>query len=171
MALDPKQGFQKGHKVFKGTEKTRFKKGDKRLIGNKFNIGKIPWNKNKPGYCLNISEKRRKQLKEQMQGNKFSTGRKPTIETKRKQSEALRGNRSYLWEGGKSNLRTLIRNCFKYRQWRSDIFTRDDFTCQNCGERGGKLEADHFPKSYSAIIEGNKIKTTDNYLIHKKYVT
>lgn len=26
---------------------------------------------------------------------------------------------------------------------RADVFARDDYTCQYCGERGGKLECDH----------------------------
>lgn len=29
------------------------------------------------------------------------------------------------------------------RIWRTLVFKRDDYTCQQCGERGGKLNADH----------------------------
>jgi 5-methylcytosine-specific restriction endonuclease McrA len=29
------------------------------------------------------------------------------------------------------------------REWRQLIFERDDFTCQFCGARGGRLQADH----------------------------
>lgn len=31
----------------------------------------------------------------------------------------------------------------RYKEWRKAVFTRDDFTCINCGKRGGWLEADH----------------------------
>lgn len=31
----------------------------------------------------------------------------------------------------------------EYRLWREFVFTRDNFTCQECGQRGGALQADH----------------------------
>jgi 5-methylcytosine-specific restriction endonuclease McrA len=36
-----------------------------------------------------------------------------------------------------------IRRSAEYRAWRAAVFERDDFTCQDCGKRGGYLEADH----------------------------
>jgi 5-methylcytosine-specific restriction endonuclease McrA len=50
-----------------------------------------------------------------------------------------------------------IRNVIEYRQWRSDVFTRDNFTCQSCGSVGGRLQAHHI-KSFSKIISDNKIE-------------
>ena len=35
------------------------------------------------------------------------------------------------------------RSTKKYRAWRKAIFERDDYTCQVCRKRGGKLEAHH----------------------------
>lgn len=61
-------------------------------------------------------------------------------------------------ESLRSNIKKIIRGCFEYRRWRSDVFTRDDFTCQFCGIRGGKLEADHFPKQFSDILDEYAIK-------------
>ena len=54
-----------------------------------------------------------------------------------------------------------IRGLFKYRQWRSDIFTRDNFTCVFCGERGIELNADHYPKRFIDIVNEYKIETLD----------
>jgi hypothetical protein len=54
----------------------------------------------------------------------------------------------------------IIRETFKYRQWRSDIFTRDNFTCVICGLRGVYLEADHI-KRFIDIIREYKIETLD----------
>lgn len=31
----------------------------------------------------------------------------------------------------------------EYKLWREAVFKRDDFTCQVCGVRGGRLQADH----------------------------
>lgn len=31
----------------------------------------------------------------------------------------------------------------KYRDWRQDVFDRDDYTCFLCGDRGGRLNAHH----------------------------
>lgn len=60
------------------------------------------------------------------------------------------------WKGGITSLMERIRKSFKYRQWRSDIFTRDNFICQDCGKRGGALEAHHI-KNYWKIIRDNQI--------------
>lgn len=57
-----------------------------------------------------------------------------------------------------------IRQLFKYRQWRSDIFTRDNFTCVFCGARGCYLEADHCPKMFIEIINEYNIKTIKDAL-------
>jgi len=65
------------------------------------------------------------------------------------------------WKGGITPLRDVIRHLFEYRQWRSDVFTRDNFTCQYCGVRGCYLEADHHIKSFAQIIEENNINTIE----------
>ena len=84
-------------------------------------------------------------------------------ETKKKLSESHKGSKSYRWKGGITLLNHLIRSNFKSRQWRSDVFTRDDFTCQECGERGGKLNAHHI-KSYSSILQLYEITTIEEAL-------
>lgn len=72
---------------------------------------------------------------------------------------AMLGPRNPNWKNGITSLLTRIRKSFKYRQWRSDIFTRDDFTCQECGRRGCYLEAHHTPLDFTDIMELNDIKT------------
>lgn len=68
------------------------------------------------------------------------------------------------WKGGITPLNMQIRGCFKMRQWRSDIFTRDNFTCQECAIKGGYLEA-HHKKHFSDIILENNIKTLEAAII------
>lgn len=74
------------------------------------------------------------------------------------------GNKNANWCGGITLLRKQIRDCFKSRQWRSDILTRDNFTCQKCGQHGGKLEVHHTPKTFAIIIKEYKIKTLQDAL-------
>lgn len=58
----------------------------------------------------------------------------------------------------KSPLILRLRHNWKYRQWRSDIFTRDNFTCQKCGHRGRILNAHHL-ESLADLMIINDIKT------------
>jgi len=91
-------------------------------------------------------------------------GKHPSAETKKKMSAAQKGTKHYNWKGGITPLLMQIRTCFQYRQWRSDIFTRDVFTCAFCGRKGVHLEADHYPESFASIFYRNEIKTFDQAL-------
>ena len=62
------------------------------------------------------------------------------------------GEKSHRWEGGKTPEATRIRNSQSYSNWRTAVFKRDDYTCLNCGVRGGKLNADHI-KPFSKFPE------------------
>lgn len=47
------------------------------------------------------------------------------------------------WKGGILAENRRIRNSFEMRLWRESVFQRDNWTCQKCHVRGGKLEAHH----------------------------
>ena len=47
---------------------------------------------------------------------------------------------------GVTSLNERIRKSPAYQLWRANTFTRDDFTCQVCLTRGGKLRAHHIKK-------------------------
>lgn len=92
-------------------------------------------------------------------------------EWKRKISEGMRGEKAFAWKDGRKPLVMRIRHCFKTRQWRSDIFMRDNYTCVLCGDRNYKgrgvsvkLEADHYPKPFYKIFEENNIKSLEQAL-------
>lgn len=55
----------------------------------------------------------------------------------------ITGSLHPLWNGGSTTANMLIRRSNAYRRWRTAVFERDDFTCQRCGQRGGRLEANH----------------------------
>jgi len=44
------------------------------------------------------------------------------------------------------------RNTPQYTRWRKDVFKRDNFTCQDCGQRGGELQAHHI-KPFSKYLK------------------
>lgn len=57
-------------------------------------------------------------------------------------SENLVGERGYNYKGGQCK-HPPSRKSRYYTQWRREVFKRDDFTCQMCGDVGGKLNAHH----------------------------
>lgn len=53
------------------------------------------------------------------------------------------GEKNHKWKGGITPIHHKIRNSPVYKQWRTAVFTRDDYTCKNCFKKGVYLEADH----------------------------
>ena len=104
------------------------------------------------------TNKFKKEKRKRMTGNKYSLGRKHTEEWKIENGNRNRGDKNHWWKGGITPVNTKIRNSFKYRQWRSDVFTRDNFICQECGKGKCYLEAHHL-KEFHKIIKDNDIKT------------
>ena len=74
-----------------------------------------------------------------------------------------RGSEHGNWTGGRSTLRQQVSNTSEYVVWRQSVFERDDYTCQDCGERGGYKEADHI-KSFVEIVREYNIKTIEDAL-------
>lgn len=62
------------------------------------------------------------------------------------------GDKNPRWKGGITPISSMIRQCDEYVSWKNSIFTRDDFTCQECGKRGGYLEAHHI-KQFTSIMK------------------
>ena len=122
-----------------------------------------------------------------MFGNQWNKGRKQKKETIEKRARALSiarkgkpfpqvaGEKNNFWKGGITPLNKKIRNSLDYKLWRESVFERDDYTCQNCLEKGGELHAHHilsfsqFPELRFAINNGITLckecyKKTDSYL-------
>jgi 5-methylcytosine-specific restriction endonuclease McrA len=89
-------------------------------------------------------------------------GRKYSLETRNKVRASKMGEKNPAWKDGRSSITKQVRECYKNRQWRSDIFTKDNFSCVFCGQRGGLLEADHYPKSFSSIFDEYEIRTIED---------
>ena len=153
---------------------------------SKAHKGQIPWNTGK-----HLSEKTKLKISETERGKKLSKETKEKMSKVRKGqipwnkgkicpqiSRANKGQTAWNkglklpqfsgvngcnWKGGITPLQSQIRNNFKSRQWRSDIFTRDNFVCQDCGQKGGNLNAHHI-KSFSSILQFYKITTLEEAL-------
>lgn len=84
---------------------------------------------------------------------KLNAGQRCNSCGNRKISEKLSGEKSYLWDPNKTDEeRVRDRKYPAYYAWRTSVFERDGYTCQCCGEIGGKLNAHHI-EAYSRKIE------------------
>ncbi len=67
------------------------------------------------------------------------------------------------WRHGQSGSRKCAMATRRYKKWRESVFVRDDYTCQECGQRGGDLEADHikawayYPELRYAVSNGRTL--------------
>lgn len=51
------------------------------------------------------------------------------------------GPNSPAWKGGKSTINRRVRASKAWKDWRAKVFKRDNYTCQNCGDRSGNGHA------------------------------
>jgi len=192
--------FQKGNKLFKirgaGTgkpwncgkpmsEKTK-EKIKQANMGNKYSLGKTPWNKGTKGLCmansgsfkkghkLGLGRKASDKAKENM--SNAHKGKHPSLEARLKQGESLRGRfvgeKNPAWKGGVS--RDKHNGDFNYRNWRNNVFKRDNYICCFCHRVGGKLEAHHI-KPWAKFVElrldinnGITLCLDCHHLLHRK---
>lgn len=96
--------------------------------------------------------------------SEWSKGKTHTEEAKEKNRRAHLGENNSNWKGGITSIGKEIRNSRFYRDWRFAIFKRDGFTCMMCGEKRVRLNVDHYPKTFSQIMEQFNIKTLDQAL-------
>lgn len=140
--------------------------------------------RNKSGYCLPCATKRRTPTrywlgKKRPDMSAKQLGKVFSEETKRRLSESHKGNVGYWkgrtrpdmqganssnWKGGHvKHPDKAIRMSYQYIAWRTAVFTRDDYTCQACGQHGGRLQADHelpfalFPDLRFEVLNGRTL--------------
>ena len=87
-------------------------------------------------------------------GRKLSEAHKKALRKKKPMSEEAklrirnqyRSGQRRVWNkigDGITPIHEKIRKSPEYKEWRSKVFARDNFTCNGCGKHGGFLHADH----------------------------
>lgn len=82
-------------------------------------------------------------------GNVFKTAFNEFLHNSKRQCNdcgiALRtGKNSPLWKGGITNARVQTMRTPEYKYWKKEVFERDGYQCQCCGDKsGGNLSAHH----------------------------
>ena len=127
------------------------------------------------------SEKTIQLIKEKLKGLPPShLGHKHTLESRKKMSEtkrlrgsAVSGPAHHSFKDGKLQERRDARFSKDYKRWRYDVFMRDSFTCQKCGDsRGGNLVAHHikpfseYPELRFEVSNGLTVCETCHEKIH-----
>lgn len=72
-----------------------------------------------------------------------------------------KGEKHGQWKGGVSEFHTKVRRMAEYVAWRSAVFARDRYTCQECKTSGVLLNADHI-NSFAVIMERNNVRTLND---------
>jgi len=82
-----------------------------------------------------------------------------------------KGEKAPNWKGGLTSENSRIRNSFEFDLWRTNIFIRDNWTCQKCKTRGGRLHPHHIFNFYKykdlRFLENNGI--TFCIICHKEF--
>ena len=99
------------------------------------------------------------------QDNSGLCGRTFPVEQREKISQKLKGkmpknlkmldnsgSKSHWWKGGITPENRKIRHSIEFRLWREAVFARDNWTCQKCENRGGKLHPHHI-KNFSDYLK------------------
>lgn len=132
------------------------------IKGHKFGVGKK--------YLLGrkFSEEHRRKI------SLSNLGKKLSEETRKKLSIAHSGEKSNFWKGGVTDINKRIKQGRDYKNWRKQVFERDNYTCQECSVRGGEIHPHHikpfalFPNLRFELLNGLTLcaschRKTDTY--------
>lgn len=76
----------------------------------------------------------------------------PKCALKKRIENIPRGIDSPYWKGDNVDENRRARDTYLYDNWRKMVYEKDNYTCQCCGQRGGKLNAHHI-KDFAQYVE------------------
>ncbi|MCK9370942.1 HNH endonuclease [Candidatus Dojkabacteria bacterium] len=174
--------FQKGMTPWNKGKKLSLEQRDKLSKALK---GRKTWNKGlkgkQVGWSKGLTKETSPMLKESgRKGGLTRTGKKlPTFTEEHKQKIGLsnrgkvrlemRGEKHPNWKGGMGTERHQEMGKIEYKLWRSEVFERDNYTCQMCLISGVYLNADHiknwaeFPELRFNIDNGQTLCSDCHY--------
>lgn len=93
------------------------------------------------------------------------------------QSYMMSGENHHNWQGGIAEQRSLDWVSREYKKWRKQVFERDNYTCQLCGDNtGGNLNAHHiksykdYPKLRRELTNGITLCERCHIEVHRKNI-
>ncbi len=114
-----------------------------RKIISENNSGRDPWNKGLTG----VQES-------PMKGKHHSP---ETIELIKQNTPVKEGEDHWNYQGGITPLYKQIRFCEEYDIWRTQVFERDLYICQDCQDMSKRILEAHHIKGFSNILKENNI--------------
>jgi len=116
------------------------------------------------GHTTNVGKKKsletRKKIAISHLGKFHTLETKQKISITKKQKKCHVGKRNGRWVDGRNTLRHAIRHIEEYKNWIKEVFKRDNYKCQYCGNSdSGNLQAHHlipFKTLLSLFLNRNK---------------
>ena len=142
-----------GHKVKIGIANTGKKRSDE---WKKDKSAKMKAKWTNPKYRKMIMESRKGKMKPWNKGKTgvqkgWSAGKKFPYKARPTRKGKFAGENHWNWKGGVTSKNKLERSRFG-QMIQKQVFERDDYTCQMCEQRGGKLQVDHI-QSWKDYVE------------------
>jgi 5-methylcytosine-specific restriction endonuclease McrA len=149
--LVPRTAFKKGVHYNSATE---FKKGVSASPSTQFKKGMIPFNKGKKmqPHSQEAKDKISESLKLQwangvriLPKGLTMKGHHWKVKDTSKMSESRTGEKNWRWITDRTIAleRHQEKNSLDWKQWRMEVFSRDKYTCQECGDSGVYIEPHH----------------------------
>lgn len=114
-------------------------------------------------HCISVAS-----IRKLLKKNKITIRSRSESRKQNRFLEKISGNNAWNWKGGTVKLKNRIRKLPEYSIWRTKVYDRDNYTCQECGDKSQKgnkivLNCDHIIP-LSQVVEDNNITSIEEAL-------